>query len=236
MSTKHIKKSIDLIQELIDSKNPILYTFIQSKNNTDITDIVAKKYSTEFLKLVEDFGKISTIEQCIQLFDYIGVEPLNFVDKTNRQFRIELLNRPIEQIQDFLNFAKNKIDGKEIKSAFDYIEKTTYNFAFNLLSAWSHEDSKDLDKFKLIWVNENLHLKNKLLENSNLSADNEKTPTEILKDLQKDPQIPNRNWYRIGYHYLDEEDIKNILSFSFYFDLDVELSQNTTKQPKKAKI
>lgn len=236
MSTKHIEKSIKLVEELIKTNNPIIHQLIDSKNNQDITEIVAKKYSDDFVNLFNNFTKNSNVEQCLKLFDYIGVDPLKFVELNKSKLRMELEERPIEDLEYFLNFAKSKLNGTQIKSPLEFIEKITFNHGFHLLSVWSDEENKDIEKFKLLWISEQEYFKNQLIKNENLSHDSKLNTIEILKNIKIDSRIPNREWYRIQHHYFEEKDIKNIVNMAFYVELEYDLSNGTGKQQKKVKL
>lgn len=234
MSTKHIQKSIELLQELVDTNNPLLYNIIESQTTYSSTEIIAKKHSENFLKLVESFSQKSTTEQCLKLFEHIGVDPLNFIGITNKRFKIDLSDRPFEDIEYFLNFANTKLNGEDIKFPFDFIEKISHNNAFKLLSVWSSEEKKNLDNFGLLWIKEHEYLRNKLLESSDLVDNNKTSNLDLLKKL-----TPEDYFYRINYYYFRDYEIKNISDMAFYADvqeLHNQLSQISNKQSKRVKI
>lgn len=239
MSTKQIKKSIELLQELVDTNSPILHSLVNSDKSHDITDIVAKKYGTIFDKLISDFSNISSIEQCFKLFDSLGVEPLRFVHITKKKFNIGLENKPIEEINYFLHFAKTKVDGINFKFPLEYIEEITHNNSFKLLNIWSDEDTKDLDKFKLIWTQGNDYLRNQLLKSSNLIDDNKKSTLDLLKQLKPHGLNLMEDWYYINNQYFNSRAIKSISEIAFYIDVEQlhdELSQTCNKETKRMKL
>lgn len=239
MSTKQIQKSIELLQELVDTNNPILHKLIDSGKSHDITEVVAKKYSNDFHKLVKDFSKISSVEQCIKLFDYVGIDPLKFVNLTRTKFRIELADKPIEDIEYFLNFATNKVDGINFKFPLEFIEEITYNYSFQLLNIWSEEETKNLDKFRLIWVKENDHLRSQLLQSLNLKDNNKISTLYLLKQLKPHGLNLMEDLYRVNHYYFRANEINDLSNMAFHIDIQElhdELSKTVNKQTKRVKI
>ena len=239
MSTKQIQKSIELLQELVDTNNPIIYNLIDSGKSHDITEIMAKKYGQDFHKLVNSFSDKSSIEQLIKLFDYMGVEPLRFVQITKLKFFIEVDNKSTEDIEYFLNFASRKVDGVNLKFPLEYMEKITHKNAFQLLCIWADEDTKDLDKFKLIWTKGNDHLKNQLLESSKLIDDNNKSTLDLLKQLKPAEINLMEDLYMISSCYFRADSIKNLSDMAFQIELlelHDELSKTCNKDTKRMKI
>jgi hypothetical protein len=239
MSTKQIQKSIELLQELVDTNNSIIYNLINSGKSHDITEIMAKKYGQDFHKLSKDCSKISSIEQCIKLFDYVGIDPLKFVNLTKSKFRMDIQDKPIEDIEYFLNFATNKVDGVNFKSPLEFIEEITYNYSFKLLNIWSDEDTKNLDKFRLIWTKGNEHLRNELLQSSDLIDDNHKSTLDLLKQLKPDGLNLMEDLHRINHYYFRTHEIKNMSDMAFHIELlelHDELSKTCNKQAKRVKI
>lgn len=239
MSTKQIKKSIELLQELVDANNPLIYKLIESEKSHDITEIVAKKYSPIFHKLVNDFSEKSSIEQCFNLFNYIGVDPLRFVNLTRKKFQIELADKAIEDIEYFLNFSNTKIDGINFKFPLEFIEEMTCNNSVKLLSIWSDEETKDSDKFRLIWVKGNQYLRSQLVQGSKLKDDNNTSTLDLLKHLKPHGLNLMEDWYYINNQYCNSRSIKSILDMASYVEvqeLHDELSKTINKETKRIKI
>jgi hypothetical protein len=236
MKKSEIGKSFELLQKLIDTKNPILYQMITSKKKTDITETVAKEHAYDFSKLIISFAKKHSIEQCLKLFDYVGVDPIKFTEKGKNKFRIELYNRPIEDIQCFLDFAKNKVDGNKFNFPFEIISSITYNCPFDLLGIWSNPESKNLDNFKLLWTHEHAYLRHSILSIAKIE-DDKKTPTlELLRELKPNDTNSSANWYKFNYHFFSEQDKEHMLDMAFYIDLETDLSKIKNQDRKKHKL
>jgi hypothetical protein len=237
MKKSEIGKSFELLQKLMDNKSPLLYQMINSKKKTDITETVAKEHSYEFVKLINNFADNHNIEQCLKLFDYIGVDPVKFVGKGRSKFRIDLYNRPIEDLQCFLNFAKDKVDGDKIKFPFEVIAATTYNCAFNLLSIWSDPDDKNLDNFRLLWNHENPYLRFGILSMGKTEDNKEFSTLDLFKNLKpNDVKNSVDDYYKFTHHYFTEKDKEHMIEMAFYIDLETDLAKSTNQDKKRHKL
>lgn len=222
-----IKNSPNTFIELVKSNE---------KLNINTTNLIAQSFAYKFIELSNNVQKISDLPILFKFFSYCGVDPIEFYNKTNLKFNIELKNNTIENISFLIEYANKNLYKTKFKYSFELIESFTNIFSFELFNTWSDEDSLDIEKFTFLWKNQNKYIHYLLSKEQKVANSQNLSALQILEQYPHNKGKSKEKWYQISYYYYDEEDKKRILNIASYIELNMNLNSKEMKNKKAIKL